>query len=230
MPARLASSALQTAYYETVRRLVRAAELHDLETGAHLCRISHLVSVLAQHHGFARQQAEMIRTSAALHDIGKLAVARAILNKPGPLNSGEWRLMRQHPVIGAGLLEGTLSPLLHCAREIALSHHEHWDGSGYPFGLSGEEIPVSARIVMLCDQYDALRSVRPYKPAYDHDTACRILFEGDDRTRPEHFDPRLLDLFRRIHWRFDGVWKRWKRRHGPSFTLLAESCTPHPAG
>ncbi len=203
-----------TAVPNIMLSLVEFARLRHLETGAHLCRMSHMVGLLALHHGFADQQIDIIRASAALHDIGKIAIADAILNKAGGLDGDEWRIVKQHPAVGAALLPTSRSPLMRCARQVALSHHEHWDGSGYPHGLNGESIPLPARMVTLCDQYDALRSVRPYKPAYDHATACRILFEGDDRSRPEHFDPRLLELFRRVHPHFETLWQRMQER-GP---------------
>lgn len=193
---------------DTILRWARLVNRRDLEAAGHLGRISHLAGTIASHHRLPRDQAERIQAAAALHDIGKIAIADTILNKPGPLDSTEWELVKQHPLIGAELLEGSLSPLVLCAREVALSHHERWDGSGYPQGLRGAAIPISARIVMLCDQYDALRSARPYKPALDHASTCRILLEGDDRTRPEHFDPELLALFGRIHRRLDSLWSR----------------------
>ncbi|MEM7350274.1 MAG: HD domain-containing phosphohydrolase [Acidobacteriota bacterium] len=191
-----------------LHRWSRAVLGHDHETAEHLGRISHLAALVATHHGLSRSDVELIRAAATLHDIGKIAIAESILNKPGPLDAAEWELVKQHPVIGAELLDGALSPLLCCAQEIALSHHERWDGSGYPHGLRGAAIPLSARIVMLCDQYDALRSIRPYKPSFDHPTACQILLHGDERTRPEHFDPRLLALFERIHPRLEALWGR----------------------
>lgn len=198
---------LSIASRNAVLSLVEIVKLCHLETGAHLCRISHLVGVLALHSDFPREQIDMIRAAAALHDIGKIAIADAILNKSGALDAEEWEIVKQHPTVGAALLPASLSPVLRCAREVALSHHECWDGSGYPQGLRGEEIPLPARMVALCDQYDALRSRRPYKPSCDHATACGILFKGDDRTRPEQFDPRLLELFRRIHPHFETLWQ-----------------------
>ncbi len=195
---------------EVMVSLVQAVRLRHLEIGAHLCRISQLAGVLAVHQGFNREQGAMIRASAALHDVGKFAIAEVVLNKTGPLDSAEWQIVKQHPLVGAALLPNPRSPAARCARQVALSHHERWDGSGYPHGLRGEDIPLAARMVMLCDQYDALRSARPYKPAYDHATTCQVLFEGDERTRPGHFDPRLLDLFRRIHSHFEALWLRFE--------------------
>ena len=196
-----------TAGLDIVLSLVEVARLRHLETGAHLHRMSHLVGILALHWGFDTEQVRVLRASAALHDIGKIVIADAILNKPGTLDAGEWEIVKQHPVVGATLLPASLSPLVQCARQVALSHHERWDGSGYPHGLRGTQIPLPARMVMLCDQYDALRSTRPYKPAYDHATTCQIIFEGDDRTRPEHFDPKLLEIFRQVHPRFEALWQ-----------------------
>jgi len=143
-----------------------------------------------------------------MHDIGKLGVPDAVLHKEGALDGREWEMMKRHCAFGASLLKGSASPLLETAREIALTHHERWDGTGYPQGLRGEEIPISGRIVMLVDQYDALRSQRCYKPPFDHETTRRILLEGDNRTRPEHFDPRLLDAFSALHRELKAIYGR----------------------
>lgn len=195
----------ERAHLWKVQGLMRAAR--DSELGPHLERSARLAGVLAHSLGLSAEQVRHIAAAAALHDIGKIGIADAILLKPAPLDDHEWAVMQRHTVIGAGLLAVKRSPLLELGREIALWHHECWDGSGYPLGLRGREIPLAARIVKLCDQYDALRSPRCYKPAYDHEIACGVLLQGDDRTRPEHFEPRILEVFREIHLQFEALWR-----------------------
>ena len=133
----------------------------------------------------------MLRHAAVLHDVGKIGVPDRVLLKPGPLDDEEWAIMQTHAEIGASMLSGSSSPLVRLGEEIARTHHERWDGSGYPSGLRGEAIPLSGRIVAICDVFDALRSRRPYKPPWSLDDTIAEL----SRQRGRHFDPRLLDLF-----------------------------------
>jgi len=152
-------------------------------------------------------------------------VPDAVLHKPGPLTEDEWKLLKRHTEVGAELLSGSRSPLIEMARQIALTHHERWDGTGYPHALKGLEIPLAGRIVMLVDQYDALRTKRPYKPALSHPAACRVMLEGDGRTLPQHFDPLLLAAFRGIHSDFDDI----HARHSDEAGMFAPAPTGAPA-
>jgi putative two-component system response regulator len=190
---------LEKSYHDTVLRLVKAMRYKDDETGAHIVRLSYFCKHIGQHLGWEAVQAQMLFDATPMHDVGKIAVPDAILQKTGPLTAEEWATVRQHPVIGAALLQGSPSALLEMARVIALGHHERWDGSGYPTGAHGDDVPLAARIVMLGDQYDALRTRRPYKPARPHGEAVDVILNGDGRTMPQHFDPVLLQVFRDIH-------------------------------
>ena len=178
----------------------------------HDIRVGRSSEIVARYLGFSRSDAKIIGHAAALHDVGKLGISNSIWQKPAPLTVEEWGAVKRHPEIGANWLNGCSSPVRRLARSIALTHHERWDGTGYPLGLSGHKIPVVGRITMLVDQYDALRSARSYKAAFTHLQACRIILEGDDRTRPVHFDPQLLDLFRRFHQDFNSVFKSFHKR------------------
>ena len=200
---------LEKAYHDTVLRLVKAMRYKDDETGAHVIRLSHYGKLVAQSLAWTGEAAQMLFDAAPMHDVGKIGIPDAILQKPGPLNPSEWEMVRRHPVIGASLLQGSPSPLLEMARAIALGHHERWDGSGYPSGARGEEIPPAARIVMICDQYDALRCRRPYKPARSHAEAVAVILEGDGRTLPQHFDPVLLQVFRGLHPKMEEIHGRF---------------------
>jgi len=201
---------LEEAYYDTVLRLTRASAYKDRETGAHIQRVSHYAKVLARHLGWTDDDQELIFRAAPMHDVGKIAIPDDLIRKRGSLDGGDRQVMESHTLIGASLLEGSNSRLLDMAREIALTHHEHWDGSGYPHGLIGDQIPIAGRIVMLSDHYDALRSRRSYKRGIDHDATCKIIVEGDGRTRPEHFDPHLLQIFGEAHAEFDSIFEQHK--------------------
>lgn len=182
---------LRNTRLQIVQRLGLAAEYKDNETGLHVIRMSHYSRVLALAAGFSERDAEELLNAAPMHDVGKIGIPDAVLRKPGKLDAEEWAVMREHAQIGAQIIGEHASGLLHMAREIALSHHEKWDGSGYPNGLAGEDIPLVGRIVAIADVFDALTSERPYKKAWSVDEAIGLLQAEAGR----HFDPHLVELF-----------------------------------
>jgi putative two-component system response regulator len=186
-----ARKATVQAHMETIHKLSAAAEYKDEDTGSHIVRMSRYCAVLAKAHGLDEEGVDLILNSSPMHDIGKMGIPDAILLKPGKLDEQEWDVMRRHTVIGATILKGGSSKYLETGAEIALSHHEKWNGSGYPRGLSGEDIPLSGRICAVADVFDALTTKRPYKEAYSNAAALKIMAQG----RAEHFDPHLYDLF-----------------------------------
>lgn len=182
---------LQDTRLEVIRHLGRAAEYRDNETGLHIIRMSTYSQLMARAIGMDEAEAEMILNASPMHDIGKIGIPDRILLKPGKLEPDEWEVMKTHTTIGAKILSGHSSPLLGMAAEIALTHHEKWDGSGYPQGLKGEEIPLVGRIVAVADVFDALTSQRPYKKAWPVEQAVEFL----QAERGRHFDPELVDVF-----------------------------------
>ncbi len=176
---------------EVIRRLGRAAEFKDNETGLHVIRMSHYARLLAEALGVGPDWSELLFNAAPMHDVGKIGVPDRILLKPGPLDDDEWAVMRQHPVYGAEIIGEHDSALLQLSREIALNHHEKWDGSGYPEGLEAAGIPLSARIVAIADVFDALTTARPYKKAWKVEDAVRHI----QQQAAIHFDPELVPLF-----------------------------------
>ncbi|MEX0830919.1 MAG: HD domain-containing phosphohydrolase [Nitrospirales bacterium] len=208
---------LEQSYTDTMLRLARASRYKDEETGAHIERLSHYAKSMALRIGWDTTRAQGLFAIAPMHDVGKIGVPDAVLGKQGPLSDEEWEAIKQHPLLGASLLSGSASPLLEMAKEVALTHHERWDGSGYPCGLKGNQIPITGRIVMLCDLYDALRSKRPYKPAFSHVKTLDVMLNGNERTKPTHFDPNLLEAFREMHHQFDEI-----------FSTVKESGDPQP--
>jgi len=204
------SAELEQSYYDMVLRLTRASVYKDNETGAHIQRVSFYALIIARHIGWSDADQELIFRAAPMHDVGKIAIPDALIRKRGSLDGEDRKIMESHTLRGSQILEGSNSRLLEMARDIAVTHHEHWDGSGYPRRLQGNQIPIVGRIVMLGDNYDALRSQRSYKKSFPHEKACRIILEGDARTRPEHFDPQLLEVFRLVHPEFNEVFERFE--------------------
>lgn len=187
--------AIQQAHEETIHRLLTAAACRDEETGAHIRRTGLFSEVLALSAGWSQAEAEQLRMAAPMHDVGKIGIPDAILRKPGKLTAEEYEVMKQHTVIGARMLAGSDSPVLQLAETIALGHHERWDGTGYPHGLAGEQIPEAARILAIVDVYDALSHDRVYRAAFPEDVVLWMMREGQG----SQFDPSLLALFLTVH-------------------------------
>ena len=176
---------------ETLMLLARAGEFRDEDTGYHLVRMARYSCLVAGAIGLSAEEVETVELAAPLHDIGKIGIPDQILLKAGKLDDGEWKLMQRHPVLGHEILKGSASKYVRMGALIALGHHEKYDGSGYPNGLVGDHIPLSARIVAVADVYDALTSIRPYKQAWSAEDAFAQL----QAQRGRHFDPRVVDAF-----------------------------------
>lgn len=182
---------LKVAREETIARLARAAEFRDDETAAHLQRMSHYCYLIGKKKKLDEYTCEMLRIASPMHDVGKIGIPDHILLKPGRLTPDEYTIMKQHAEIGYKILSGSESPLVKLAANIAHTHHEKWDGSGYPRGLEADAIPIEGRIAAVADVFDALTSERPYKKAWPIEDAVALL----ERGREQHFDPELVDLF-----------------------------------
>jgi putative two-component system response regulator len=197
---------LENAYEEALECLAVAAEYKDPETGNHIRRIGEYAQLIAKELGWSKERQNLMLLAAPLHDVGKIGTPESILLKPGKLDSDEVQIMKQHAQNGYDILCHSEHLILQAAANIARCHHERWDGGGYPRGLKGTEIPIEARITSLADVYDALRSKRPYKPEFDQEKTLSIMLDGDGRTDPSHFDPELINIFRKVAGKFDEIY------------------------
>lgn len=179
---------------EIIQRLARAGEYRDNETGYHIIRMSRYSEMLGRAIGMTPRECELLLQASPMHDIGKIGIPDSILLHPEKLDADQWEIMKTHVNIGAEILSGSSSKLMNMAKAIALTHHEKWNGSGYPNGLKGEEIPLEGRIVAMADVFDALTSERPYKKAWSIEDAVLEL----EKNSGEHFDPSLIGKFKKI--------------------------------
>ena len=182
---------IRETQFEIVQRLGAAGELRDNETGAHVKRMSHVCSLLASKRGLGKDYSTLLLYASTMHDVGKIGIPDTVLLKPGKLSPEEWAIMQQHPKIGAKIIGDHNSKIIALARETALYHHEKWDGSGYPHGIAGDRIPVSARIAAISDVFDALTSERPYKKAWSVEKSLELI----KSEKGKHFEPIMVDLF-----------------------------------
>lgn len=199
---------LEEAFEYTTDALARAAETNDDQTGKHIKRVNFFAKRIAEELGMNKEFVDKLYTSAQMHDVGKIYVEKNILLKPGKLTESEFEEIKKHTIYGAKIIGD--SEYLKMSAEVAKYHHEKYDGTGYPEGKKGEDIPLSARIVFIADIYDALRSERSYKPAFSHEKAYEIITLGDGRVNPEHFDPKVLEAFKRVHEDFRNIYYKLK--------------------
>ena len=206
---KIATDRITRGYIDTIYRLAVVSEYKDEGTGTHIKRIGQFAKDLAIFLDLGSDFSELIFHASMMHDIGKVGIPDSIMLKTGPLSEDEGRIMKSHTETGARMLGGSDSPYLIMAEQIAWSHHERWDGSGYPQGLAGDSIPIAARITNIVDQYDALRTSRSYKPAFDHAKTMEIITHGDGRTMVAHFDPHILEVFSSNGQHFEEAYDTW---------------------
>jgi len=210
---------LKRASLDTIYRLSRAAEYKDEDTSVHLQRISNYTAVIARTIGLDDDEVQALLYASPMHDIGKLGIPDKILLKRGKLTDGEWTIMKQHTVFGSQILEGSDSDFIKLGKTIALTHHEKWDGSGYPQGLKGKEIPIEGRITGIADVFDAVTSKRPYKEALSEAEAFHIIEER----KGVHFDPELVDAFFQVKDQILQIKQNYTDKGKSVFFELAQS-------
>jgi putative two-component system response regulator len=197
---------LRSTRLQVIQRLGRASEYKDNETGMHIMRMSHYSKIIALAYGFSVEDADDLFNAAPMHDIGKIGIPDSIMLKPGKLTHEEFVVMKNHPIIGAEILGDSDSELIALAKLVSLTHHEKWDGTGYPNQLKGEDIPIEGRIVALADVFDALTSVRPYKDAWTVEAAMELI----NKEKGKHFDPHLVEIFEPLLEQILEIKERWK--------------------
>jgi putative two-component system response regulator len=207
---------LQDSRLQIIQRLGRAAEYKDNETGLHVIRMSYYSKLIGKAYGLEQPFCELLLNASPMHDIGKIGIPDSILLKPGKLDAKEWEIMKTHATIGADIIGQDDSPLLKMARTIALTHHEKWDGSGYPNGLKGEAIPLVGRIVAIADVFDALTSARPYKGAWSIEKAVDYMHACSGT----HFDPNIMRLFETLIPEVLRIKSKWSEDQGATVSGL----------
>ncbi len=188
---RLALERISRANLDTIQRLVLASQRKDDDTGSHIVRMSNYVAILAGENGLSSNQVHTLKVASTMHDIGKIGIPDSILLKPGKLNPDEWKVMKSHTTMGSEILKGSSSEYLQIGEVIAATHHEQWDGGGYPLGLKRDEIPIEGRITALADVFDALTSARTYRRALNNEKALEMI----RKWKGNHFDPKQVDVF-----------------------------------
>lgn len=197
---------VEVAYADAIDCIAEVSDYNDSDTGRHLQRMSTYARIVAKEYGCTEEEQRLIELAAPLHDIGKIGIPDNILMKPGKLSPEETEIVRSHPDIARSLFSRAKNPVMKCVAEIAGGHHERWDGTGYPRGLKGEEIPLEARIVSICSVYDALRSPRSYRQGFTHEHAVKIMLNVDKALPVGHFDPRIRTIFKNNHQVFDSIY------------------------
>jgi len=196
---------MREATLELVCRLAGAAEFRETGPFHHASRVGLYAGRVAGQMGLGAEFVEAITFAAPVHDIGMAGIPGDVLFKPGPLTVAEFEIVKTHTMAGHRLLDGSCNSKLRMAATVALTHHERWDGSGYPCGLKGSEVPLEGMITMICDRYDALRSRRPYRPPLGHNEAMEIITGGNGRSKPDHFNPLVLEAFKKVATELDGI-------------------------